>query len=113
MSNINLDTKAIEAASRYLAFRGYEIITNEQPSPLQIVTREDEALVFVSVNVTFDNFDCIEASREDFELAAASYLKEHSDEIPDTTEVRFDSLKLLILTDDKALLRHEINVLNR
>lgn len=113
MSNINIETKAIAAASRYLEYRDYEVITTEQPYPLQIVAREDDSIVFVSVNITFDSFDCAEASRSDFELAAASYLKEHSNEFPDITEIRFDSITMLVLADSKAMVRHEVNVLNR
>lgn len=45
----NLQARAIEAAEKYLAHKGYEVIETSPEGGADVVARDEEALVFVDV----------------------------------------------------------------
>lgn len=115
-TSINLQDKAIRAAARYLERRGYDVVETEWSadggiisSTIDVIARDDDAYVFVDVTATpigeggFGDG----ADRERMELLAASWLKDNDAE--GNFPVRFDKLSMIVLSDERALLRHHIN----
>lgn len=111
----NLKQRAIQAAERFLYHRGYDIVDVGWESPaggIDIVARDDDALVFVEVAARDGASTGFPQSRNDRarrEGAAIAYLAENgADEGP----VRFDDVSLVIVAPDRALVRHHINSLS-
>ena len=116
-----LKEKAIKAAEKFLERRGYEVIESnwksEGGNSLDLVAREDDTVVFCDVSAR-DGFERgipesnDWASRERREIAAAAWLSEHCDD--DTLvdlPIRFDSIAMMVIGENRALLRHHINCL--
>lgn len=111
----DLHERAVKAAIRFCEHRGYEILdegwTKEGTAGrIDLVAREDDVLVFIDVTVAEQSdggFKEGNLTREQFEMLAALYLGENEPEgdIP----VRFDSIDLIVVNDNRALLRHHIN----
>lgn len=78
---------------------------------------EDEAVVFIDVNARHGADkgmpeENIPAARERMEINAAKWLAENAgDERFVNVSVRFDIISMLVLSEDRALLRHHINCL--
>lgn len=107
--------RARAAAARYLEMRGYEVVCRDWPGDagvVDIVCRDwDGTLVFVDVQVSCGGFPPTGgegAMRALFEAVALAYLAEN--ECEDTT-VRFDSIVVVVVGEDRALLRHHVNAL--
>lgn len=116
-----LKEKAVRAAEKFLVQRGYEVVESnwksESGSSIDLVAREDSTVVFVDVYARSGIDRGMpeeggESSRERREIAAATWLSEHADDegIVDTP-VRFDSIAMMILNENRALLKHHINCL--
>lgn len=114
----DLNAKAKQAAESFLSRRGYDILDDgwEDPSGIvDIVAREGDVLVFAKVTVTRDSSRGFPRERSDEDCRAAreasalAYLTEH-----DVTDmmVRFDTVSLVVLGGDRALVRHHINCLS-
>lgn len=114
----NLNEKATRAASRYLEHRGYDILEEGWASPAgtsDIIATEGDTLVFVDVRARrdtdagFPSEPPTAAERTRREMIALAYLSEH-----DMAEmaVRFDNIALMVVGDDRALLRHHIGCLS-
>lgn len=114
----DLNAKAKQAAESFLSRRGYDILDDgwEDPSGIvDIVAREGDVLVFAEVTVTRDSSRGFPRERSDEgcraarEASALAYLAEH-----DVTDmmVRFDTVSLVVLGSDRALVRHHINCLS-
>ena len=111
--NEELGRQGEEAAARYLELRGYEILARNwscQAGEADIVAIDDEALVFVDVESRRASADkglpddaVDEKKRERFERIAAAYI-ETFDGVD--FAVRFDVVSVLILRNDRVLLRH-------
>lgn len=115
-----LKEKAIKAAARFLIQRGYEVVETSwesEGSAIDVVAREDDAIVFVDVFARRGTDkglpeDGGEASRERREIAAATWLSEHADDEDFVNlPVRFDSIAMMVISESSALLRHHINCL--
>lgn len=116
-----LKEKAVKAAEKSLVQRGYELIESnwksESRSSIYLVAREDSTVVFVDVFARSGIDRGMpeeggESSRERREIAAATWLSEHAnDEGIVDTPVRFDSIAMMILNENRALLKHHINCL--
>lgn len=108
--------KSNQAAAAYLNRRGYEIV--EQPweddidSPVSIVAQDEDALVFVSVAARrdSDSFPPERLNQEELEGFAIGWLKDNCDRAD--CAVRFDHIGLLLMSPDRALIRHHINVMS-
>ena len=116
-----LKEKAVKAAEKFLVQRGYEVVESswksESGSSIDLVARKDGTVVFVDVYARSGIDRGMpeeggESSRERREIAAATWLSEHADDedIVDTP-VRFDSIAMMILNENRALLKHHINCL--
>lgn len=107
--------------SKTMAFRvtpeeGYDVVETEWSADggivsgtIDVIARDDDAYVFVDVTATpigeggFGDG----ADRERMEILAASWLKDNDAE--GDFPVRFDKLSMIVLSDERALLRHRIN----
>lgn len=114
MSNFELQEKAVKAATRFIERKGYELLETGWTSPegtqIDLIASDDDTLVFIDVTATEygkGGFEGGKVKRSDLEIAAASWLAGNS---PDgEIQVRFDIIDMLVVSTDRALLRHHIN----
>lgn len=114
MSNFELQEKAAKAATRFIERKGYELLETGWTSPegtqIDLVADDEDTLVFIDVTATEygeGGFEGGKVKRSDLEIAAASWLAANS---PDgEIQVRFDIIDMLVVSADRALLRHHIN----
>lgn len=116
----SLSKRARKGVRSFLTKKGYEIVEEDfkfrekkafRADTIPFVAKNDGDLVFVEVSASTssDDFDEIEAggmTRGDFEAAAFEYLKVN--DLNDAS-VRFDSICVRFVADDRALIRHHIN----
>lgn len=116
-----LKQKAIKTASTFLTRRGYEVLetewTSEDGGSVDVVALEKGTIVFCDVEARRGCDKGMpaeggEASRQRMEVNAARWLGEHAGD-PDLVDVtiRFDNISMLVVGEDRALLRHHINCL--
>ncbi|MBQ9042385.1 MAG: YraN family protein [Eggerthellaceae bacterium] len=114
-----LKKRANKAAARYLELKGMRILDRNWKcdglaGKFDLVANDHGAIVFVTVStatlMTDLGFREEPISREQAELLGAAWLAEHAGELDAAIQVRFDRIALLVLTDDRAMLRHNINV---
>ncbi len=114
----NLNAKARNAASLFLNRRGYTVLECDWTCPAgtsDIVAREGDTLVFVDVSARSgaDRGFPAEAHGGDVrvrrEMIALAWLAEHANEVNET--VRFDNIALVTIGNNRAMIRHHINVL--
>lgn len=110
-----IDAKAMKGIRSYLERRGFEILEERWAhggDAIDFIVNEEGDLVFISCQLhqnSGEGFPEEVLDRSSLERLAASYLAEHLDS-GDCT-VRFDVVSMLILGDDRALLRHHRNAL--
>lgn len=115
-----LKTKALAAAERYLEHRGYALIesspTLQVGSLTDIVANDGNAIVFVEV-IAEDSTDTgfpeelhSARIREAKEMAAIRWLERQGGRYCDM-EIRFDVISILVLSPDRALIKHHINAM--
>lgn len=110
-----LQERAIEAAKRFIERRGMEIVDGD-PEEIDngFVAREDDTMIFVEVSASssvergLPSQKAGEDARRRRERQAAAWLARFD---AGDLRVRFDNIALLVLGEDKALLRHHINCL--
>lgn len=106
--------KAVKAATRFIERKGYELLetgwTSLEGTQIDLVANDEDTLVFIDVTATEygeGSFEGGKVKRGDLEIAAASWLAVNS---PDgEIRVRFDIIDMLVVSADRALLRHHIN----
>lgn len=113
--NREIGRKGEEASARYLELMGYEILERNWECPAgeaDIIALDFDEIVFVEVKTrtSFDKGFPSQAvgkkKRDRYERIAAWYL--HENDYVDTP-VRFDVMALLVLSGDRAFLRHYKN----
>lgn len=112
-----LNKKAIEATARFLERKGCEVVDRGWAGPegigvIDLVVIDDGDLVFVDVSArrATDGFPEAHLGRELREILAAKWLGEHSDEYTGMS-VRFDDVAMMVMDDNRALLRRHVNCL--
>ena len=111
--NSKLQERAIQAATRFVERRGYEVldegwVPEGAERGIDIVAQDDETIVFIEVTANDgDAFGGEHAEREQLESLAAKWLGQHSPE--NDVSVRFDAIDMIVVSADRALLRHHIN----
>lgn len=121
MSNAEFAARGVEAAKAFMERRDYEIEAVDwkcDAGQIDIVAFDPiaETLVFAEVQTRKDSDEGFPAEavtsekRDRMERIAVSYLKEH--DFGDC-HVRFDTLSLLVFSEDQAILRHHINAFGR
>lgn len=110
MSNFELQEKAVKAATRFIERKGFELLdtgwTSLEGTQIDLIASDDDTLVFIDVTAT-EYGEGGKVKRSDLEIAAASWLAGNT---PDgDIQVRFDIIDMLVVSTDRALLRHHIN----
>ena len=107
--------KAKQGVRRYLEIKGYEVLEDGwyhgKDSVDFIATDEDGALVFIDCEVNANAGEGIPEEAPDrkaFERIAAAYLAESD---LSSIEVRYDIVGVLVISEDRALIRHHINAI--
>ena len=117
MNKTSFDQGCQNAAARYLMRRGYNVLDRNWSCPagecdIVAFDEDEDCLVFVEVKGRkgFDQGFPAEATTEEkrdrLEKIALFYLAEHP--IADV-RVRFDVASIVLVADDRALMRHHIN----
>ena len=112
----HIQDQTIEAAVKYLEHKGYDNIERAENKPYDLVARDvDNTLVFIVVQMRTANAEGFAELPSGnwiprLERAAAEYLVDH--ETDTYEEVRFDNISLLVMTNNRALLRHYHNFIN-
>lgn len=114
MSNFELQEKAVKAATRFIERKGFELLeagwTSPEGTAIDLVADNEDTLVFINLTATEygeGGFEGGKVKRSDLEVAAASWLAGNT---PDgDIQVRFDIIDMLVVSADRALLRHHIN----
>ena len=115
MKDNNLIDRAVSAAARYCELKGYEVLEqnwspegSEESVPL--IAYDGDVLVFIDVTVRngFEGFvPESETDREAMEVLAARYLAQA--DLDANIEVRFDIISMMVVREDRAMLKHHIN----
>ena len=116
MNANDITCRTHNAIARYLQIRGHEILADKwahgQDSVDFVIRDGDNGdLAFVVTQVSSDTGQGIPEAAHDrkaFERIAAAYLA--GSDVTDCT-VRLDSVSLLVIGDDRAIIRHHVNVL--
>lgn len=117
----NLQERAIEAAKKFITRKGYEVIEaswrSENTGSIDLIARDEEMLIFIDV-AAHEGIDKgmpeenLPAARERMEINAAKWLAQHvDDESFVDVRVRFDTIGMMVLSENRALLRYHINCL--
>ena len=113
--NLDLGRRGEEAAARFLVRRGYEVIERNWTCPAgeaDIIAKDDECIVFVEVKTRMDEDQGVPEEavtaekRKRYERIAAFFLRDYEEV---NIQVRFDVIGILVLTPDRAMVRHHIN----
>ncbi|MEG0302035.1 MAG: YraN family protein [Gordonibacter sp.] len=113
--NVELGRKGEDAAARFLDRRGYDIVERNWKclaGEADIIARDGEALVFVEVKTRSSTdkglpSEAVDAKkRRRYERIAALFLQDY--EVVDVP-VRFDVVSLVVVSPERALIRHHIN----
>lgn len=108
-----------KATTKYLKRSGYEILNfDQEEKPMLVIAKDGDTLHFIAIDYIKKDFklkynsefDKVEAklNRSDIERRVIDYLKEH----PEIVDVRLclDCLLFYITGEDRALIRHHINI---
>lgn len=101
-----LNEKAIEAAKRYLMRREYEVLDERVSDRIDIVAKDEDALVFFIVKARMDELPRESVDMEKMELEVYKWLA--SNDYVDM-KVRFDVISMAVIADNRALVRHHVN----
>ena len=113
--NIELGRRGEEAAARFLRRRGYQIVERNwkcHAGEVDIIAKDEECLVFVEVKTRLNEDQGVPEEavtaekRKRYERIAAAFLKTY-DEVD--IQIRFDVIGILVLTPDRAMVRHHVN----
>lgn len=114
----NLMERAFQAASRYLTLKGYEMLDDSWEDPVTgdqvgVVADDDGDIVFatVSARTGVDGFGKEAKDRGRLESLAAKWLASHQEDDLVDRRVRFDDISMLVVSENRALLRHHVNTL--
>lgn len=107
--------KAVAATGTFLERRGFEILERgwaHGDASVDYIARDEGDLVFVTCLVGENDgtgFPKEEIDRKANERLAIAYLAEH----PESGDcaIRFDTVSLVVVADNRALLRHHRNAL--
>lgn len=113
--NKALGRRGENAAAQYLVHRGYEILERNWAcfaGEADIIARDGDILVFVEVKTRsdermgFPSEAVTKEKRQRYEKIACAYVADHA--FTDMM-MRFDVLAMLVIDDDRAIVRHHIN----
>lgn len=115
----DFNERAEQAAEMFLNRRGYDILertweTDGEDTPVDIVAKEDDSIVFVTVRArkgSDKGFPESKLNREELEKFAVKWFTAHPDDCVDCA-FRFDVVALMTLGPNRAMIRHHINCMS-
>lgn len=116
----SLNTKVNEAACKFLSRRGYEIIEepwkdNDGMLPVDIVARDEDTIVFVRCKGRKAEESCsfskVGLDEDKLEAFSIDWFEKNQDDYTDCP-FRFDTISMVVIGTDKALIRHQLNALS-
>lgn len=113
--NKALGARGEQAAARFLERRGYEILERNwrcYAGEADIIAKDEDAIVFIEVKTRkgrdhgFPAEAVTAQKRSKYEKIALAYLADYdSVDYP----VRFDVISIVVMGNEKAMIRHQIN----
>ena len=105
--------KCRKAVRKFLELRGCTVLEELEEGHLDIVFEDDGELVFAICTVGHGQFEDpdFDKLRTALEMEAIKWLSSAKNAMSDCL-FRFDSISIVVVSEDKALLRHHTNVLN-
>ena len=112
----DMKEKAMGAVRTFLEHKGYEVVDEAWQGPEGIggidlvALDEDGTMVFIdaTVRIGTDGFPEAHRARGLREALAAMWLADNGDDYADTP-VRFDEVAMMVVKENRALLRHHVN----
>ena len=108
----DLKEKVCKASVRYLERRGYEILdAHPNFEDIDLVAKDDDTVVFAKVfyrTGSEKGFVESEPNHNKMEISAALWLSESEEK---DMVCRFDHISVLVLSPQRAFLRHHLNVM--
>lgn len=118
MNKEELHRRAVKAATQSILRRGYEVIDTDWESVcgnrVDLVAEDNGELVFIEVTESEDmegGFLDGNHNRAQMELMAAKWLAASSPN--GDIKVRFDTISLIVLNEQRAFMRHHTNVFSQ
>ena len=114
----SLEQRGLDAAVRFLTRRGYDVLEREwtcHAGMADIIARDEDTLIFFEVKTRKDNETGFHAEatnaekRAKFEKIALAYLHEFEEV---DLAIRFDMISIVVVTEERACIRHHIAVMN-
>lgn len=108
----SLDSRGKEAAAKFLVRRGYDVLECDwecHAGTADIIARDEDTLVLVEVETNRDGFPSEKVDAEKrarFEKIALAFLKDYA---AVDLAVRFDAISIVVIAEDRALVKHHIN----
>jgi putative endonuclease len=119
MNKEELHRRAVKAATQSILRRGYEVIDTDWESVcgnrVDLVAEDNGELVFIEVTESEDlesGFLDGNPNQAQKELMAAEWLAASSPADGDL-KVRFDTISLIVLNEQRAFMRHHTNVFSQ
>lgn len=108
-----LSEKGRKAVRKFLERRGCTVLEELEEGCLNIVFEDDGELVFAICTVGHGHFEDpdFDKLRPALEMEAIKWLSSAKNAMLDCS-FRFDSISVVVVSEDRALLRHHIGVLN-
>ena len=103
-----MDTKFKKAAEHYLRMSGYAIIYTDFLGKDVIVANTEDGIAFVHVHVDDDMSNHMSRMKKDeFEDMIYKFFYQEHD--PVEAPIRYDTLELFVVKDDRAIIRYRVN----
>lgn len=117
MNKEELHRRAVKAATRFILRRGWEVIDTDWESVygghIDLVAEDNGELVFIEVTETEDlERGYLDSNQNQMEIMAARWLAASSPADGDL-KVRFDTISLIVLNEQRAFMRHHTNVFSQ
>ena len=114
-----LHRRAVKAATQSILRKGYDVIDTDWESVcgghIDLVAKDHDELVFIDVTVSEDQekgFLDGNPNQNQMEIMAARWLAASSPADGDL-QVRFDTISLIVLNEQRAFMRHHTNVFSQ
>ena len=108
-----LSEKGRKAVRKFLELRGCTVLDELEEGCLNIVFEDNGELVFAICTVGHGQFEDpdFDKLRPAFEMEAIKWLSSAKNAMSDC-RFRFDSISIVVVSEDKALIRHHIGAFN-
>lgn len=105
---MSLETKGRKAVLRYLKLKGYDVLDEEFDGFIVAFNYDGLHIIDASVTEKYDVKPQVNKSREDYEQVMCKWLASHDDYLD--VEVYPDACNLIVLGNNRALVKHYVNV---